>query len=80
VGGTVVIDIGDGQVWVVSAFPNSGFRSDIENKGPDQVEVEFEGNDHKSTFTAYFENGELKVSKDEHGEGDGGGDGDGHDD
>jgi cytoskeletal protein RodZ len=74
VGGTVVIDIGDGGVWVVSAVPNSGFYSEVDNKGPDEVKVEFEGNDHKSTFKAYFEDGELKVSKDEGGEGDDGGD------
>jgi hypothetical protein len=65
VGGTVTIAVGNGEVWVVSAVANAGFDTDIEHAGPNEVEVKFESNQHKSEFSAKFDNGELEVEKDE---------------
>jgi hypothetical protein len=64
-GGTVTLSVGNGEVWVVSAVANAGFDTDIEKAGPDEVEVKFESNNHKSELSAKFENGELRVEKEE---------------
>ncbi len=79
IGGTVVVEYGGNEVRVISAVPNSGYYPHIENKGPDEIQVEFEGNEHKSELVAYMEGGELKYDvKDESH--DGGDDGGEHDD
>jgi hypothetical protein len=78
IGGTVTLEIGEGTVHVASASPNLGFARHVEKDGPTEVKVEFEGNQHKSTLTAYFESGEIKAIPKESGEG--GDDGGEHDD
>ncbi len=65
IGGTVTLSVGNGEVWVVSAVANAGFDTDIEHAGPKEAEVKFESNNHKSELSAKFENGELKVEKEE---------------
>ncbi|MGA9596699.1 MAG: hypothetical protein WBV06_11100 [Acidimicrobiia bacterium] len=76
-GGTVTLEVGDGTVRVYSAVPNAGYAYHNEKDGPTEVEVEFDSNDHKSTLTAHFEGGELKVVQNEGR--DGGDDGHGDD-
>jgi hypothetical protein len=79
IGGTVVVEYGGNEVRVISAVPNSGYYPHIENKGPDEIQVEFEGNEHKSELVAHMEGGQLKYDvKDESH--DGGDDGGEHDD
>lgn len=72
VGGTVTLAVGDGQVSVASVVANPGFHAEVEKNGPNEVQVEFEGNEHKSELTAQFEGGELKVRTSEEGEDDDG--------
>lgn len=63
-----MLEYGGDAVWVISAVPNAGFYSEVDQAGPVEVKVEFESNDHESQLTAHIENGELKVSIDEKGE------------
>lgn len=65
VGGTVTLGVANGEVWIVSLDPAAGFDADIEKDGPDEVEVDFESNTHKSELSAKFEDGELKVKTEE---------------
>lgn len=65
IGGTVVLAFDGGQVNLVSATPRAGFSVDPEHTGPDEVEVKFVGNDHKSKLEARVEDGELRVDIDE---------------
>ncbi|MDJ0499193.1 MAG: hypothetical protein QNJ89_15270 [Acidimicrobiia bacterium] len=65
IGGTVVLASGNGQVNLVSATPRPGFSVEAEHTGPDEVEVKFESNDHKSELEAYFRDGELRVETEE---------------
>jgi hypothetical protein len=61
----VVLAFGNGQVNLVSATPRPGFSVDAEHTGPDEVEVKFESNDHKSKLEAEIKNGELQVETEE---------------
>lgn len=65
IGGTVTIGFGGGEVWIVALDPSAGFDADIEKDGPYEVEVDFESNTHKSELSAKFEDGELRVKKEE---------------
>ena len=65
VGGTVTLGVANGEVWVVSLDPAAGFDADIEKDGPNEVEVDFESNTHKSELSAKFEDGELRVKIEE---------------
>lgn len=65
IGGTVVLAFGNGQVNLVSATPRPGFSVEAEHTGPDEVEVKFESNDHKSELEAYVRDGELRVETEE---------------
>lgn len=66
----MVLEYGGDEVWVVSTVPNAGFYSEIYNKGPAEVKVEFESEDHESTLTAHMSDGQLKVETDEEGDDD----------
>jgi hypothetical protein len=72
-GGEVRISALEPDVNLVSAFPFGGFSVEVEKSGPDKVEVQFESEDHKSSFKASWEDGELKIDIKEEAE-------DGHDD
>jgi hypothetical protein len=61
----VVLSFGNGEVRVVSAVPRPGFSYDAEHTGPDEVEVKFVGNDHKSKLEAHVEGDELRVDTEE---------------
>lgn len=60
-GGAVTISVLEPNVWLVAAVPASGYRVDIENGGPDEVDVEFDSGDDDSEFRARWENGELLI-------------------
>ena len=49
------------RIELVSATPNDGFRVSIEDAGPEQVVVEFEGDEEGSKFVAKVGNGEISV-------------------
>jgi hypothetical protein len=68
VGGWVQIAYGPGIVELVGAAPNSGFSIEIKESGPDRVEVEFESDDHDSSFRADETAGgtpELRIEEDD---------------
>lgn len=66
VGGWVRIRYGAGKVFLDGAGANAGFTMKVEDNGPDEVEVEFRSEDHKSEFSAEYEDGELRIEvKDE---------------
>ncbi len=52
-------------MWLVGAVPSVGFTTDVENAGPEKVDVEFDSEDAESRFRAYFEGGQLIVDIDE---------------
>lgn len=60
-GGFVWIHVGQNTVEFVSASPKTGFITKVEKTGPEEVEVTFTSNTHKSKFRAEFEDGELDV-------------------
>jgi hypothetical protein len=57
VGGSVTVEVGSGTVDLAGASPKAGFNMDVENSGPEKVEVEFKSDDHESDFSARFEDG-----------------------
>jgi hypothetical protein len=57
VGGSVTVEVGNNMVNLAGASPKAGFGMDVENSGPEKVEVEFESEDHDSHFSARFEDG-----------------------
>jgi hypothetical protein len=65
VGGSVSVEIGDGTVRLAGASPKPGFAMEVENSGPEKVEVEFHNDDHESHFTGKFEDGRFEPSIDE---------------
>jgi hypothetical protein len=60
-GGTVVVRWTASWVEFVSATPTDGFHVEVEERGPDQVAVEFEGNGVKSQYEAEVSDGKLVV-------------------
>ena len=64
-----MLAFGNGEVNLVSATPRPGFSVDPEHTGPDEVEVEFVSNDHKSKLEARVVNGELDVETEEESRG-----------
>ena len=64
-GGTVVIRFDGETVSLVSATPNPGYQVEVEARGPDQVAVEFEGQDGSSHFKAEVSGGELVIEREE---------------
>lgn len=65
VGGSVSVEIGNGVVRLAGASPKSGFTMEVENSGPEKVEVEFHNDNHESDFTGSFEDGRFEPSIDE---------------
>jgi hypothetical protein len=68
IGGWVRIRYGEGKVFLDGAGANAGFTMKVEDNGPDEVEVEFRGESHRSEFSAEFEAGELRVEVEEEGD------------
>ena len=59
VGGWVRVAHASGVVTLDAAAPNSGFTMDVKQSGPDEVEVEFRGNDHRSSVEVEWAGGQL---------------------
>jgi hypothetical protein len=65
IGGWVKIRYGAGEVWFVDGGAASGFSVEVEETGPDEVEVRFRSDDHESKFKAEYDHGELDVEIEE---------------
>jgi hypothetical protein len=74
-GGIVVASCVGGRVVLRYAVPQDGYRSDVSNRGPERVEVEFEGSTHHSHISISCTAG-VPTSTVEEGSGDGWGGGD----
>lgn len=72
VGGSVTVEIGSTDVHLAGASPKAGFSMDVEDNGPDKVEVEFKSDDHESHFSGQFEDGRFvpKIEESGHDEDD----------
>ena len=57
IGGTVVVEVGQGTVVFVGASPRDGFTVEVDERGPERVVVKFESEAHTSKFVALFEDG-----------------------
>ncbi len=55
IGGSVSVEIGNGAVHLLGAWPKAGFTMEVENSGPEKVEVEFHNDAHESRFSGTFE-------------------------
>ncbi len=64
-GGTVTISASDPDVRFVGASPAAGYTIEVEDRGPDEVKVEFEGAGGESKFAATWDSGELRIDIDE---------------
>ncbi len=65
IGGQVTISALEPEVGLVAAVPSAGFSAEIEESGPEEVEIDFKSSDHKSSFQARWKDGELDVKIDE---------------
>ena len=65
VGGQVRISHSPGVVNFISAIPQPGFSTELEEDGPEQVRVKFESGSHSSEFRARWEDGELRITSNE---------------
>ena len=72
VGGSVTVEVGSNTVHLAGASPKAGFSMEVENSGPEKVEVEFKNDDHESKFSGRFEDGTFvpKIEEEPHGEDD----------
>ncbi len=62
VGGLVSVEIGTETVRLAGASPKPGFAMEVENSGPEKVEVEFHNDEHESHFSGRFEDGRFVPS------------------
>lgn len=59
------IEVGNGTVELSGAAPAVGFTMEVDETGPDKVEVRFRSDDHDSRFKGDWNNGELRIDIDE---------------
>jgi hypothetical protein len=78
VGGTAVISFDGSTLRIVSATPNAGFHTEVEDEGGREVNVRFEGNGHESRLKVQLEDGRVDERTEERP--DSSGSGSGHDD
>lgn len=64
-GGSVTISFAPGVVNFKAAVPQSGYSTDVKDKGPGRVRVEFEKDDTHSEFEAEWISGELVITIEE---------------
>ena len=64
-GGTVTISASEPEVRFVGASPAAGYTIEVDDRGPSQVKVEFDGAGGESEFVAKWESGVLVVDIDE---------------
>jgi hypothetical protein len=68
-GGTVVVSLQGGRLSLVSATPVAGFAVEVEESGPDEVVVVFEGaEDDEVRVRAFVSSGEAEFSVESGGE------------
>lgn len=67
-GGVVTISHSPGVVVFVSAIPQPGYSTDRRELGPDRVRIRFESENHTSDFRAEWDDGDLKITKNETGD------------
>ena len=79
-GGTVVVRWTSSWVEFVSATPDDGFDVDVDARGPEHVEVEFEGQGVTSHYVAEVSDGVLVVQTEVDDEAEQSGTGEGGDD
>lgn len=72
VGGSVTVEVGASTVRLAGASPKAGFSVEVENAGPEKVEVEFKSDDHESQFSGEFKDGVFvpKIEEEAHDEDD----------
>ena len=70
IGGSVAVEVGNGTVGLAGASPKAGFSMDVENSGPERIEVEFKSDHHESSFSARFRDGVFtpEIEESEHGD------------
>lgn len=73
-GGTVGVSVSGSSVSFLSAQPASGFSADVEDTGPEKVEVEFDGESAEYTVRASVVDGSLVWTVEGGPESGGGGD------
>lgn len=77
-GGKVIVSYTEDEVRLSSATPNPGFDMEIEDAGPEKVDVRFRNDDTEYRVEVRWESGELTVdvnqSGEENHEGEGSGD------
>lgn len=61
VGGTVTVSWSNGNVYYESASPAIGYSAEIEDTGPEQVRVDFEGDGHEVSVRVEWVNGMLDI-------------------
>jgi hypothetical protein len=64
-GGWIRISSAEGRVDLVGAAPEAGYDMEIEDDGPQQVEVEFTNGVHTSSFRARWNDGTLDIERHE---------------
>jgi hypothetical protein len=65
IGGSVTVEVGPNTVRLAGASPKAGFSMDVENSGPEKVEVEFKSESHESHFSGRFEDGAFVPKNEE---------------
>jgi cytoskeletal protein RodZ len=68
VGGQVRISYSPGVVSFISAIPQPGFSTELQEDGPEEVRVRFRSESHNSDFRARWEDGELRITANEEAE------------
>ncbi len=61
-GGTVTLRLLEGDLQLVSVTPAQGFRTVVEDAGPDHISVDLIGDEEESEFEAELEDGRVVVS------------------
>ena len=66
------MEVGGDSVRLAGASPKAGYSMDVENSGPEKVEVEFKSEHHESHFSGRFEDGVFvpKIEEEDHDEDD----------
>ena len=68
--GSVGVAANGNSIEFLWATPNSGFQVEVKSVGPEQVEVEFEGSNHKSDIKVTVNGGVLRpeINEEQHNE------------
>ena len=64
-GGVVTVRYRNGTARVVTATPNSGFDVDVNDGGPEKVDVRFRSDAHESRLVTRWRNGSPDPERDE---------------